>query len=98
MIPACVAQAARDPKIRGSTLSVYIVLFEYLSFWEFRSAKLTSIGRQIGVKKPNVSRAITALARSGYLVRGHGLGSLKTYRLEASPKPAVITDATTRAA
>lgn len=78
--------AARDPAIRGATLSVYLVLFDYLSFWEFRTAKLGSIGRQIDMKKPNVSRAISLLVERGYLVRGQDDGALRTYRLEASPK------------
>lgn len=86
MIPSPLVRAAQDAHVRGSTLAVYVLLFEYLSAFEPRPAKLLPLSRSLGIKKPAVSKAIRVLLDRGYLSRGPDVGVMHTYRLEFSPK------------
>lgn len=86
MIPSCLVQAAKDPAIRGATLSLYVLLFEYLSAQEHRPAKLASLARELGVKEPMISKSIRILVDRGYLARGQDDGAMRTYLLELSPR------------
>ena len=96
VIPHSVSLAARDRRIRGVTLSVYITLFDFLTWEEYRPAKLVVVGRRIGLRKPHVSRALSLLVQHGYIARGPDRAQASTYRLEVCPYPFMVTTEATR--
>lgn len=84
-MPSAVAVAALDQELMPSDLRVYVYLYGRLDYTDYRSIKHRGVARDVYMSRVNVVRAIGRLLERGYLVQGPPDGSLRTYRLTASP-------------
>ena len=73
---------AQDKTMTGETLRIWMHLLSRLGFENFVVIKRSEISKELGIKGPNVSRAISKLVKKGLLVRGPKVGHSYAYRLD----------------
>lgn len=72
---------AQDRSITGEQWRVLAFLMGKLDFENYIHVPQTAVGEALGLKAPNVSRAVAELVRKGVLVRGPKVGQVGTLRL-----------------
>lgn len=73
---------AKDRTMTGEQWRVLSFLMSRLDFENYIYAPQTEVAKELGMKKPNVSRAVTALIQRGIIHRGPKVGSAQTMRLD----------------
>lgn len=73
--------AANDPELRGSPLSVYDWLLYRLEVHCYTPIKIPGLAHELGMKRDTVIRALYVLTTRGYLEKGPSRGRLRTFRL-----------------
>lgn len=63
---------------------VFFLLCARLDFENFIAVSQTEIAKELGMKRPNVSRAVRRLVDAGVLIKGPRVGRNLTYRLNPS--------------
>lgn len=86
MIPA-LSVAVTDPRLRGRTFRVYVLLTLTLDVGVARTIKQSHLARVLRLHRPDVNSAIRQLVDLGYLEPGPPDGSLRTYRLVNAVEP-----------
>ena len=72
---------AREPEFKLETHRVLWAVLEHLSWSNWVVIPLKEIAEEIGMKLPNVSKAINLLERKGILIRGKKVGRSYQWRL-----------------
>ena len=73
---------AQDKTMTGETFRVWMHLLSRLGFENFIVIKRAEISKELGIKGPHVSRAVSKLVDKGLLVRGPKVGHSYAYRLD----------------
>lgn len=77
-----IAQAERDPALRGMPIVAYHNLLDVLDVHEFRPVKQLWLVSQMRCSEKTVERAMAKLVQAGYLERGPVRPTeVRTYRL-----------------
>ena len=69
-------------KLSGNDLRVFLALCAHLDFDNYISVTQAKIAEEVGMKRPNVTKSISALVEKGVLERGPKVGRTFTYRLD----------------
>ena len=73
---------AQDKTMTGETLRIWMHLLSQLGFENFVVVKRGDISKELGIKGPNISRAISKLVEKGLIARGPKVGHSYAYRLD----------------
>jgi predicted transcriptional regulator len=69
-IPPALSAMARDRKLSGRDIQVYIVAANHLDYMEWRPLKLWVISREMEISRSRVAESLKKLTDRGYLARG----------------------------
>jgi DNA-binding MarR family transcriptional regulator len=72
---------AKDKDFTGETLRVLMYLLSRLDFDNWIHTPLQEIADRLGMKRPNVSKAVNLLESKGILIRGPKIGRSYAFRL-----------------
>ena len=72
---------AQDKEMTGESYRVWAYLLGCLGFENFIVLERSKVANSLGIKGPNVSRAINQLIKKGLLIRGPKVGKTYAYRL-----------------
>ena len=75
------ALIAQDKTMTGETLRIWMHLMSRLGFENFIVIRGSELSKELGIKPPHISRAISKLVKKGLLVRGPKVGHAYAYRL-----------------
>lgn len=74
---------AKDKRIQGKPLTVLMALFARLDFENYLHVSQQDLAKELGMRQPNVSRALNTLLEAGVLKRGPKSGRIYTYQLNS---------------
>lgn len=72
---------AKDKDFTGETFRVLMYLLSRLDFENWIHTPLQEIADELGMKRPNISKAVNLLESKGILVRGPKIGRSYAFRL-----------------
>ncbi len=76
-------ELAQDPNLKGNDFRVYLYLFSVIDYENFIQVSQAELSRELGINRPNVSRAFARLIKHGVVIAGPKVGNIKTYRLNS---------------
>lgn len=68
--------------LSGEQMNVLFLIFGKLDFENWLRLSQKEIADELGMKRPNVSRAMKVLTQKGIIHRGPKVGTMLTYRLD----------------